>query len=173
MADCCVTLGTIERQCGGANAAGLQTTLHVACVDDIDVIPARDDFPTTGDPHTISTDITMVATKVFYEWAFSKVDHSYTVTAEGEAEFTTYNIQVQIVIPKLSPLTTYILNGTTGGEFVVAITDKNGQRRLIGNKTEGMTIQVQEATNDRNAYTVTFQMNSNELPLFYTGAIAV
>lgn len=169
MADCCLTLASIERQCGGANAAGLQTTMQVICVEDVTSIPARDDYPTTGDPHTISTDIVLEATKFWSEWAFSRIDHSYTATPEGEDEFTTYNIELSFIIPKLSPLVTYITNGMTGGQFLVVFKDKNGQQRLVGTKEEGATVQVGEATNDRNAYNITFRLNSNELPLYYTG----
>lgn len=173
--DCCVTLGTIEKMCGGGNPAGLKTKLYVACLDDIATIPARDDYATDDSlqPHTITADIVMEATKVFFEFNFSKTGHSYTITPEGEAEFVSNNAEIVITIPKLSPLSTYILNGMQGGEFVVLATDKNGQRRIIGDLEEGMSVTVQEATNDQNAYTVTFSLSMSELPLFYTGVIPV
>jgi hypothetical protein len=167
MADCCASLGAIARQCGGGNAARINSKIYVACVDDITTIPARD-----TDTHVISTDITMEATKVFFEWNLAKTENGYRAEPEGDTEFVTINHTLTGLVPKLSPAITYIFNGLIGGEFVVIFQDKNDQQRILGNLSDACIIRVVESAEDRNAYEVTIEWQDNEYALYYTGAIA-
>lgn len=173
MADCAATLANIEKACGGGNAAGLTTKLQLAWIDDVATIPARDNYPTTGAPHTISGNITMASGKTFKEWNFSESDQEYSVVPEGDDEFITFLTTLKVRIPKVSPLTSYILNGGIGAQYVVINKDKNKRQYINGDKDQGMSFRPEMTVVEKNSYVVTFQLRSKEMPLFYTGTIPV
>jgi hypothetical protein len=173
MSDCCASLGTIEKQCGGANASGLKTKLYVACKEDIDVIPAVNTDDQAGDLHTILTDITMKVDKVFYEFNISKTGSTFVCEPEGEAEFITYNITLTVLIPKLNPAASAVLNGIIGGEYVIIFETRNDQKMILGDLDEACTIAPRPAIEDQNAYTLTININSNNIPYFYAGVVPV
>lgn len=166
MAVCCDAMEAIERQCGG-NVKALQTKLHVVCVDDVVSIPA----PSVD--HTVTTDISMVATKVFTPWTFSKTNNNYVAEPQGEGDSKYWLTKVTVFFPKITPKTTKTLNGVANGEYIVIIKDKNGHNRIIGKVGDGASISVGEQTNDVNGYPVTLEWETSELPLFYTGVIPV
>jgi hypothetical protein len=174
MATCCTSLGNIEKICGGGNAAGLRTKLYVACVDQVDTIPAAD-----VDTFTISTDITMVADigdttpGLFYEINISKNNGTYTAENQGDDENPDYLHTLTFNVLKMTAGKNYILNGMAGGEHIVVWKDRNDTQWLMGNLDEGATVQVTPNTADFNGYTLTITWRSSDLLYNYTGALSV
>lgn len=182
--DCCKTLQDIERQCGGAAAPGLSTKAWIACTDQVESIPDKDDYDNgVGDPHTISQDIVLVADDPDTEaddpgqwfcWNFSRTDATYVAEPQGDNGEDGWLVTLSFYIPKLNALSTYILNNTAGGDFLVVYTDKCGNRRLLGDLIcGGVAFSVREQTNDKNGYVVTGTWTTSVLPCWYTGAIQV
>jgi hypothetical protein len=159
---CVFTAATIDKICGEVNAPNLTRILSVIGADDVSVIAA----PTA---HSISTDFTMVATKVWFKWNFAREDNSYT--SERDPETGLWKTEVKIFIPKLLSATTNILNGMNGDNYLVVVKDLNGKNRLIGALDNGCRVVVKEQTSPKNGYEITITWESANAPYFYTGAI--
>jgi hypothetical protein len=160
---CVFASGTIDKICGEVNAPNLTRILSVVGADDITTIAA-------ATAHVISTDFTMVATKVFFKWNFAKEDNSYT--SERDPETGLWKTEVKIFVPKLQATTTNILNGMNGDNYIVVVKDLNGKNRLIGALDNGCRVAVKEQTSPKNGYEITISWESANAPYFYTGAIA-
>lgn len=179
MADCCSALEKIESACkaGRATAAGFKTRLYFQCEDKITAIPAPDDYAGgTGDPHTVSSDITLESAPsqaYFIPIDFDDVQQSWEVTQEGEGQSKTFVTTASVFVPGIAPLPTYVLNGTQGGKYIVIMQDKNGNYRIIGEQDDGCTIDFTESNTDTNGYVLTVTWRSKQPPLFYTGTISV
>jgi len=171
MPTCCDTLATIEKICGGTNAAGFAKQIYIACEDEVTAIPAKDNYPTTGAAHTVSTAITLAATKTFKIWNVSDVDQELTTVPDGDPGFQTFITTMKFRIPSVSPLSSHILNGIIGGGFIGIVPDKKGQRLLIGERGNAATLQVEMSLTDKNSYLVTLTWRHSALPLFYTSTI--
>ncbi len=162
---CVFTAGTIDKICGQINAPNLTRILSMVGADDITAIAAPG-----ANTHIVSTDITMVATKVFFKWNFSKDDNSYS--SERDPDTGLWKTEVKIFIPLLQGPTTYILNGMNGDNYVCIVKDLNGKNRIIGAIDNGCRVAVKEQTSPKNGYEVTITWESAYAPYFYTGAIA-
>jgi len=174
MATCCTTLGNIEKICGGGNASGLRTKLYVACIDQVDTIPAP-----TADTFSIDTDITMVADigdttpGLFYELNISKNNASYSVEAQGDDENPDYLHTLTVNILKQDAAKNRILSGMAGGEYIAVFKDRNDIQWLMGTLDEGSVVQVAVNNADLNAYTLTITWRGSRLLYAYTGALSV
>ena len=73
----------------------------------------------------------------------------------------------------MSPLTSFILNGTLNGEYLAIVEDKQGFKRLIGELNDGCTFTAGEQTNDKNGHPIAMNREAGEFPLYYTGAIPI
>jgi len=175
MADCCVSLADIAKECGGGNSPGLKQKVYVACVDEITTIPA----PGAG-THEISTDLVMraydagppeVLAGTFKEFNISRGNSSMGSEPQGEDENVSNLVTINFLISKQAANKAYILNGMHGGEFIFLVPDRNGNMRLVGELDDGCNVRVTEQTNDVNGYNVEVTWEGNHLPYFYTGAI--
>lgn len=169
-----ITLADITRSCDSPNAKGIGGILYVAFKSDVQTIPAEQTYtPGSNDPRTIASNLTMVSGKTFYEWTISKNDKGFECTPEGNEDGSIYKTSVKVFIPKVAPLKTYLLGGMTNGcEAILIVTDKNGNKRLVGDLTEGCTITAKEIiTTDKNGYEVEFTWESALPPPYYTGTI--
>lgn len=175
-----MALEDILKVCGKGSAKGLKTSIFVAGLEEVTAIPAPDDYPTTGDPHTISSDLTMrasdpgppaVAAGTFKEFRISKIDHSYECTPEGDQDSTGRVTEVKFFIPGITPQKTYVLDDMAGCEYFAIVTDKEGQRRLLGDLEDGCEFSYIERTNDKAGYEVTIRWESKAAPYFYKGTI--
>jgi hypothetical protein len=172
MDPCLCTIEAIAAFCGGVNAPGLDRQLSITCEDQILAIPAPD-----ADTHLIDGNITYRAAAVgppavtagkFYKWGFAKDGASYSSERD---ENGLWNTEVKIFIQKLEESKTHTLNGLTGDNLICIVPDRNGNARLIGNKTNGATVKVKETTDPKNGYEVSIMWQSAYAPYFYTGTI--
>lgn len=172
---CCANLEEIQKACAAdrKTARGLKGHFWIACTDDVQSIPAKDDYPTTGSPHTVSTDIVMEATKVFVKIAFDNTPgtNAWNVTEAGEGQAKYYVTESTGFIPGIAPLPAHVVDGLLGGEYVIIMPDKNGFNRLVGAADDGASIFVAEQNTEKNGFPFTIRWESSSRPLFYTGAI--
>jgi hypothetical protein len=174
MATCCTSLANIEKVCGGGNASGLRTKIQVACVDQVDTIPAAE-----ADSMIVSDDITMVADigdttpGLFYEFNISKNNSSYTAENQGDEENPDYLHTLTFNILKMTPAKQHVLNGLGGAEIICTFKDRNDYQWLMGQLDEGATMSVVPNTNDINGYTCTITWRSPRLLYNYTGALSI
>lgn len=172
MATCCTDLANIEKICGGGNAAGVRTKVYVACLDQVDTIPAA----TAG---IISTDITMVADigdgnpGVFYEINISKLNSNYNVEELGDEENPDYRHTLTFTILKMTPGKNVVLNSLDGGEVIGMFDDRNDYRWMMGDLKEGATFRALPQTGDVNGYVCTLSWRSAKRLYNYTGALSV
>lgn len=158
---CTSNVAAIEAFCGTANAPMLDRKLYITTAAKVDSIPAA-----TG--HVIATDITMVATMLFYDWFFSKEESSYT---SEQDENGMWNTEVKIFIEKLQATTTNVMVGMSGDNYIAIVVDRNGNKRLVGDINNGCTVRVKEQTTPKNGYEVTITWSSPIAPYYYTGLI--
>lgn len=163
--DCECTIAAIAAFCGGVNAPGLDRELAITCEDQIATIPAPG-----ADTHVISTNISMTSSPagVFFKWGFAKESGEWTSERD---ENGLWNTEVKIFIQKLEAEKTYVFNGLTGDNLICVVPDRNGEKRLVGSKTNGASVSVKEVTNPRNGYEVSIKWQSAYAPYFYTGTI--
>ena len=160
------SLTDIAGACGSGAAKGLKKKLRVAMRADVQAIPE-----VTADTLKVETDITMVATKVFVAWEFSKLNHNLEISQEGDADSYTIKSEIKCFIPGITPEKTYQFNSIQGCEVIAIATDLQGHLRIIGEVDDGATLNVKEMTNDKNGYEITITWESKDRPYFYTGAI--
>jgi len=175
---CVLSLQAIAKACAkGGNAPGAKTYIKVTTTDEIASIPARDDYPTTGDPHTISGDIVMRALDgdtpagVFVNWDFSKMDFVYNSPQQGDEDSPTFQNTITFFIPKKTAAKDYALNEAAFADLVCVIELKDGKREIIGDKGSPARLSVTPQATPKNGYVCTITQESGELPLNYTGAI--
>lgn len=169
MDECLCTIDAIAAFCGGVNAPGLDRELAITCEDQIAAIPAPG-----ADTHLISTNITyraaaapIVAGK-FFKWGFAKEGGSWSSERD---ENGLWNTEVKIFIQKLEAGKTYVFNGLTGDNLICIVPDRNGEKRLVGTKSNGASVSVKETTDPKNGYEVSIKWQSAYAPYFYTGTI--
>lgn len=163
------TLATITSVCGASNAPGLLSKMWIAYEEDIDTIPAP-----TADTFDIATDITMVATKVFYLWDISRLEQKFDVNTEGDEDSNTKAIDLEVFIRALTSAKSRILSTNSNGcQLIVIVEDKNGQKWLLGRKGDGVLMTVKKQVNPKAGYVVSIKGSQPHLPYKYNGAIAV
>lgn len=174
---CCETLGNIEKQCGGGNKPGLKQKIFFTCVDQVATIPAP-----AADTHEITANMTMraaaegppaVTAGNFFTLNVSRFDSSLISEPQGDDENVSYLNTVKVFINKQEAEKAYVLNGTSGGEFIAVIPDGNGEQQLLGELDNGCAIKIKAQTNDKNGYEVTITWESSHLPYFYSGTIVL
>lgn len=172
MEECLCTIDEIAAFCGGVNAPGLDRELAITCEDQIATIPA-----TETDQHTIADNITYrayaagppeITAGKFFKWGFAKEGGSWTSERD---ENGLWNTEVKIFVQKLQAAKTYVFNGLTGDNLICIVPDRNGEKRLVGSKTNGASVSVKETTDPKNGYEVSIKWQSAYAPYFYTGTI--
>jgi hypothetical protein len=165
---CCDGLQEIAKLCA-QRTNGIANGLYLIEACDITSIPA----PGSG-THTISTDITLDATKHWYLWKLGDVDNEFNSTAVGTKGAQTFQNVLTIFIPVVREVIDETINAILNGEFVVCFVNKAGQKRLLGTEfAPAMIAQggVQEVeTAERSGVTITFE-NMGHTPYYYTGAL--
>lgn len=163
----CDVLAAISRFCG-QHGLGLSNAVELIEAGDVTSIAAPD-----ADTHTVSTDVTLDATKFFYQWLIGDTEAEFTSTAIGSKGNQTFQNTLTFFLPLSRDAVTYVMNGMINGQFIIRFGDKNGGKRLLGtNESPAMIPEggIQEVINaERHGYTVTFE-NIGPLPVWYTGA---
>jgi hypothetical protein len=169
MVDCCIDLNHIEATCGN-NAAGLKRILGIACGSHVTTIPA-------ADGHKITTPVTLraavaasgstpaVTAGEIFEWHFAREDQSYT--SKRNKDTGEWETELKIFIPKMEAEKSDILNNATGDDKIVFFTDRNGKKRIVGDKEDGCTVNVEEQATPKNGYVVTITHSGGHSPYFY------
>jgi hypothetical protein len=157
MQDCCIDLDHIEAACGN-NTAGLKRVLGIACGKDVTSIPAATD-------HQITAVVAMAQSKEIYEWHFSKEDQSYS--SKRNKDTGLWDTEVKIFIPKMDAHKSHVLNNSIGDDKICFVEDRNDMRRIIGDKTDGCTVNVEEQATPKNGYVVTITHEGGHSPYFY------
>ena len=167
--DCCIDLDNIEAACG-SNTAGLKRLLKIACGSHVTAIPAAVDFkitaPVTLRPAVVASQgVPAVAAGKIFEWHFSKEDQAYT--SKRNKDTGEWDTEVKIFIPRMNAEKSHIMNNATGDDKIVWIEDKNGEPRIIGDREDGCTVNVEEQATPKNGYVVTVSHIGGHSPYFY------
>lgn len=161
------TLADILKQCGDGNAPGLKQKIYIEKQSNIEAIPATD-----ADSHIISGVITMKDTNTFHVFDISKYEQEFKVTTEGDEDSNTKKAELKFFISKIDAVKSRILDTNSNGcPLIVIPTDKNGQRRLMGDLEDGAYMKIEETATPKNGYNVTITSEANHVPYFLTGAI--
>lgn len=163
----CDVLAAIGKLCG-QHGLGLANTIEIIEAGDVTSIAAPD-----AGTHTVSTDITLDATKFFYQWRIGDTEAEFTATAAGSKGNQTFQNTLTVFLPLSRDAVSVVINGMLNGEFVIRFGDKNGGKRILGTAASPAMIAeggVQEVINgERHGHTVTFE-NMGHTPYWYTGA---
>lgn len=164
----CDAVTELAKHCDLA-ALGLGSVVHVSESTNIAAIPAVD-----ANTNTVSTDITMDATKVFFPWRIVDTDVEFSSTAIGAKGSQSLRNVLTIFIPVRRESVDLILNNALNDEFIMLFTDKLGERRIFGEEfapamiAEGGVAAV--INNERNGTLLTFEY-VGPAPKMYTGAV--
>jgi len=163
----CDVLAAVSKICG-QHCLGISNAIEIIEAGDVTSIAAAD-----AGTHSVSTDVTLDATKFFYQWLIGDTEAEFTSTAIGSKGNQTFQNTLTIFLPLARDAVSYVMNGMINGEFLIRFGDKNGGKRLLGtNESPAMIAEggIQEVINaERHGYTVTFE-NISHLPYWYTGA---
>lgn len=162
---CEPTLDDIEKVCGVTYIKGIKPNVFVSSAAKITAIAA----PTSGTLNVAS--VTFASGAAWYTWNISKIDGSYKADATGDVDNPTIAVSVEAFIYGITSERTYTVNQTLGHDFIVVVSDNNGNNRLIGEVGRGCTITVNEQTNDKNGYKVTITWEAGHYPYFFTGTL--
>lgn len=158
---CECNLANIDKECG-RNAPGLQTVVHLACVDDLTSIGAATN-------HVVST-ITPVTDMGFYEINIIRKDNDLKST---EQEDGGYNTELKGFISKQASAKAAVLTNLATDENYVAIAvDQNGLKHILGSKTHPIKVRKNAVTTPKNGYELTLLWEGHaDLPLHFSGTI--
>lgn len=163
----CGALAAIGKVCA-QHALGISSTIELIEAGDLSAIPAPD-----ASSHTISTDVTVESTKMFYQWKLGETNAEFNATSIGQKGNQTFRNVLTVFLPLSRDEVDYVLNAMINGEFIIRFGDRNGAKRLLGNANSPAMIPeggIQEVVNaEQNGVTVTFE-NVGPTPYFYTGA---
>jgi hypothetical protein len=149
-------LSAISKVCGKTYIKGIKPKIFLTNTSEITAIPA----PTAGTSQ-IDTPVTFraassgppaVAAGQWWPWEISKIDGTYKAEPNGDDDNPTILHTVEFFIYGLDPAKTYTVGQTLGHEFILVVPDNNGNNRLLGELTRGVTMKITEQTNDKNGY---------------------
>jgi hypothetical protein len=163
----CDALGAIGKICA-QHALGLGSTIELIEAGDVTSIPEPD-----ANSHTVSSDVTVDATKFWYQWRLGETNAEFNATSIGQKGNQTFRNVLTVFIPLSRDEVDFIMNAILNGEYIIRFGDRNGDKRLLGNANSPAMIPeggIQEVINtEQNGVTVTFE-NVGPTPYFYTGA---
>lgn len=157
------------------NLPGMITSLSIIENCGVTATPAPDTFDSEDDTthHAISGDLTLATGYLWKTWNFRKMDATFTFEDAGEPDGEVVNCTVNIYIPKITGLKSYITNQCRYGEYRVLIKDRNNtDPRMLGEQGNGCRLQITEQSNPKNGYVITITwQNADQKPYFYSGAV--
>lgn len=142
--------------------------------------PAKDDYPTTGDPNTISSDITLDTTTFptasWVQWQSTKEKAGFLSETQGDFGASTYSSRLELFMPGGSALLSYVLDESLDDEMIVLFQLADGNWRLLGDLTTPAYLSFDQssgkARGDEVGYNVTLQVPIHDGPFaFYTGTL--
>lgn len=173
-----VRLEDIARFCGQNNTPGMSADFHLIPICDVTTIPAPDTYDpddVTPDPtlaHTISTAVTLAASKYWSKWSARKSSVTYKAEITGEEDAEQVQVTITAYLPKMTNLKTWYMNQGINGRFAVLMADRNGgDPRLIGEIDNGAKVKVTEDSNPKNGYNLEITCLMDNFPYYYSGAI--
>jgi hypothetical protein len=167
---CCDGVAAIAKVCA-QHALGIGSTIELVEACDVTSIPA----PGEG-THTVSDDIVLDATKVWYQWRIGETNAEFSSQSIGQKGNQTYRNTLTIFLPLMRDAIDAQINAIINGEFVIRFGDRNGEKRILGTDSAPAMIPeggVQAIINgEQNGVTISFE-NVGHTPYIYTGAAAL
>lgn len=155
------------------------SSAKIALAEWIDAFPALDDYPTTGAPNTISTDITLdTVTHEDAIWAdvlFAKDQNSLNTELADNDGAKYYTSTIEAFIPGNEELGHHVMHQMAQGELVIQVTTKSGKNMILGNPDNPVDLlfkwELNKTTGEKVGFTLTFTWKAHSRPIpFYTGA---
>lgn len=120
-------------------APGLYPNLIVTFKEWLNTIPAKDDYPTTGDPNSISSDITLdtvtYTDAVWSMWYTSPEKAGFEGELQGDIGSGNWKSTITAFAPGNSALMSYLLGQVTNKElFMLYRYNSAGKWRLLGDE---------------------------------------
>jgi len=180
MADCTLEIIGYQYNSCGIVGPGLIPNLLVTFKDWVDTVPALDDYPTTGDPNTISSDITLdtvtYPTATWARWFTSPEKASFESESSGDFGARAFSSTLSAFIPGNDALVSYLMNKTLNNELIVLYQYNNKNWRLLGDADYGAFANFKETTGaargDSIGYEVTLEVPIHDVAFpYYTGTV--
>jgi len=163
----CGGLAEISKYCQ-QYTTGIANTIEIIEAADVTSVPD----PGAG-THTITTDITLDATKFWYQWRIGETDVEYSWTSVGVKGSQSFQNTLTVFLPVSRDLVENTINSMINGDFLIRFRDKQGVARLAGSAYSPVQVAeggVQGVINaERNGTTVTFEW-MGPTAYFYEGA---
>lgn len=181
----CANPKTIESwtydECSTA-APGIHPNLIVTFAEWLDAWPVLDDYPTTGDPNTISTDITLDTithtTAVWAQWYTSPEKAGFDSELQGDIGSLNWKSDLQAFAPGNNALMSYLMGQSTNKELFVLYRYKSDKWRVLGTADypsfllPGTKETTGLAGSDSIGYELKLGVPNHTTPLpYYTGTI--
>lgn len=144
----------------------------------VTAIPALDDYDAhantpTGDPHTISGNLTLKSGYAFRKWNFrGKSEASYSDEITGDRDAETVTARVNGFIPNIREAADYSLCRPNGDWIVLAWDRNNANPFIIGEIGNGCRLNVRRQTSPKNGYVIELVAENLDIqPPRYAGTI--
>ena len=153
------------------NAPGL-VEAYWALLQDVSTIPAPD-----PDTNTISSDITMAATKTFFTVGFSRNKGEFRYDIQGEIDARSWFHEIELFLAKQRDSVVHQLFNVTNADLIFIVKDKNGQQWLLGDLENPMNLNTAPGTTgkggtDVNGTTATWRVDTiPHTPYLYDGVV--
>lgn len=165
-------------------APGIYPNLIVTFVEWLDTFPALDDYPTTGEPNTISTDITLdtvtYTDAVWAQWYTSPEKAGFDGELQGDIGSLNWKSGIEAFAPGNNALMSYLLGQATNKELLVIYRYNSDKYRILGTPTFPAWLMpgTKEVTGKTGTDSVGYELmlgipNHNTPMPYYTGTIPV
>jgi len=168
-------------QCSTA-APGISPNIIVTFAEWLDTWPSLDDYPTTGDPNTISTDITLdtvtYADAVWAQWYTSPEKAGFESELQGDIGSLSWKSTLTAFAPGNNAMMSYLIGQVTNKELFVLYRYNSDKWRILGSPEFPCYLLsgVKEVTGLTGTDSVGYELqigtpNHNNPFAYYTGTI--
>ena len=165
----CVSTKSHKRFC--ASYGGLKPEIYIASIDDVDTIP-------NAVNHVITTAITLKAGKEWGVWQGDPKNFNLEINSLGEVGSKAFRHTLTMHRSGFDEAFEKELSDNVNGHFLIAVPDKNGKMRLLGQiddgaylPSDGVASTTGMSIEEKNGNTIKFEWDSPYKAYFYTSTI--
>jgi hypothetical protein len=164
------TIKALAKKCG----SNYNPILHFYLAVKSDISAIADPVTSGSDYRTVTTDITMVATKTFKKVELARGSGKFVEVLNGTADTTTsVKSTATGFYPEADAQASEAVNGMIGVESILLVEYSNGDVRLVGTLKNPVVISKFDEDSQKGGYDIEMMWEGSEKSPFYTGTIAV
>lgn len=131
------------KQGGNKNGAGLTQRFYVELAQN---------YPGAGETLTDNVITAIAAGPSFSLFEAARPSGKFKVVSNGDADAKSFNVELELFIPRLTPEKSYMLGKLINYPCVIICEDRIGNLRRTGKKWDGVELDLEEMTEGKNGY---------------------